>query len=82
MSLSPREKWIHYFSLLTVFGFVEKIPKKEIMGLADVIRQERCRDISEEEAVEMMREIQEETMHGQIAMDELMQRMMEGRRYK
>ena len=50
MTLTAKEKWVHYFSLISVFGFVEHIPRDELIELADRIRHERCRHLSREEA--------------------------------
>ena len=77
MPLSERERWIHYFSLISVFGFVEHIPRNELMQLAETIRQGRCRKLSREEADGIIKEIGDETLHGQIAMDDLLETLKE-----
>ena len=77
MTLTTKEKWIHYFSLITVFGFVEHIPRDELLKLTDAIRQERCRHLSREEADSIIKEISEESIHGQIAIDDLIATLRE-----
>ena len=77
MTLTAREKWIHYFSIITIFGFVEHIPRDELLKLTDAIRQERCRHLSREEADSIIKEIGEETLHGQIAIDDMLATLRE-----
>ena len=77
MTLTAREKWIHYFSIITIFGFVEHIPRDQLLKLAETIRQERCRPLSREEADSIIKEIGEETLHGQIAIDDMLATLRE-----
>ena len=77
MTLTTKEKWIHYFSLITVFGFVEHIPRDQLLKLAETIRQERCRPLSREEADSIIKEISEESIHGQIVLNDLLATLRE-----
>ena len=76
MALNDRERWIHYFSLLTIFGIIEKIPKEIIMGLGKKIRDERFRKLTDEQIDEILQEMQEEQQAGKIVMDEILSRLL------
>lgn len=51
-----------------------------MLQLAEAVRSSRCRKISLKEANKIIEEIGEETLHGQIAMDELLRSFMDGRK--
>ena len=67
MTLSERERYIHYLSVLSCFGIMEQIPKEVIVRLAEDIRHERCRKLTD-------RETEVEQMAGKSAMDEIMRK--------
>ena len=77
MTLTAKEKWVHYFSLISAFGFIEHIPRDELIELADRIRHERCRHLSREEADSIIKEIGEESLHGQIVLNDLLATLRE-----
>lgn len=75
MALSERERWIHYFSVLSTFGALENVPQQEIMHLARDICKERCRSLDMEEIEGIIDELAEEQRAGKIAMDEILHRV-------
>ena len=77
LALSDRERWIHYFSVISAFGSAERIPTHQLFKLAETIRQERCRHLSREEADSIIKEISEESIHGQIVLDDLLATLRE-----
>ena len=74
MTLSERERYIHYLSVLSCFGIMEQIPREVIIRLAEDIRHERCRKLTDRETEEIINEIKIEQMAGKSAMDEIMRK--------
>ena len=74
MTLSERERYIHYLSVLSCFGIMEQIPKEVIMRLAEDIRKERCRKLSDKEVEDVVEEMKVEQIAGKTAMEEIMTR--------
>jgi hypothetical protein len=74
LTLSEREKYIHYISVLSCFAIAEQIPRDIILRLSEDIRNERCRKLSDKEVEEIVEEIKTEQMAGKIAMDEIMRK--------
>ena len=76
MVLSNRERWIHYFSLLSIFGILERIPKEVIMSLAKKIRDERIRKMTDKEIDLLLGEMYEEQQAGRVVLDEILDRLL------
>ena len=74
MTLSERERYIHYLSVLSCFGIMEEIPRTVILNLAEDIRNERCRKLSDEDVVDIVEEMKAEQMAGKTAMEEIMRK--------
>ena len=74
MTLSERERYIHYLSVLSCFGIMEEIPREVILNLAEDIRNERCRRLSDEDIVDIVEEMKVEQMAGKTAMEEIMRK--------
>ena len=74
MTLSERERYIHYLSVLSCFGLMEQIPREVGVRLAEDIRQERCRKLSDREIEDIISEMKVEQMAGKSAMDEIMRK--------
>ena len=74
MTLSERERYIHYLSVLSCFGIMEEIPRTVILNLAEDIRNERCRKLSDEDVVDIVEEMKSEQMAGKTAMEEIMRK--------
>ena len=74
MALSERERWIHYFSVITTFGMLEDLPKEHIIRLAKEIKNERCRSLSDKDMMDIIKEMGDEQHAGKIAMDEILHR--------
>lgn len=74
MTLSERERYIHYLSVLSCFGIMEQIPREVVVRLAEDIRQERCRKLSDREIEDIISEMKVEQMAGKSAMDEIMRK--------
>ena len=74
MTLTEREKYIHYLSVLSCFGIMEQIPRELVVRLAEDIRQERCRKLTDKEIEDIIGEMKVEQMAGKSAMDEIMRK--------
>ena len=74
MTLSERERYIHYLSVLSCFGIMEQIPREVVVRLAEDIRQERCRKLTDREIEDIIGEMKVEQMAGKSAMDEIMRK--------
>jgi len=72
LTLSERERYIHYLSVLSCFAIMEHIPKETMARLADDIRQERCRKLTDADIAGIVNELRVEQMAGKSAMDEIM----------
>ena len=72
MTLSERERYIHYISVLSCFGIMEQIPREVILRLAEDIRKERCRKLSDIDVEDIIGEIKVEQIAGKTAMEEIM----------
>jgi hypothetical protein len=53
---------------------MEQIPKEVIMRLAEDIRKERCRKLSDKEVEDIVEEMKVEQIAGKTAMEEIMTR--------
>ena len=76
MALSERERFLHYMSLLSIFGVIEQIPKEVIMNLAMKMAKERCRKLTKEDIDGILGEMHEEQQAGKVAMDEILDRLL------
>jgi len=76
MALNEKERWIHYMSLLSIFGIIERIPKDIIMTLAMKIARERCRKLTQKDFNKILSEIHEEQQAGKVVMDEILDRLL------
>jgi len=74
LTLSERERYIHYLSVLSCFGIMEQIPKEVVGRLAQDIRQERCRKLTDVEVEDIINELKVEQLAGRSAMDEIMRK--------
>ena len=74
--LTQRERFLHYMSLLSIFGVIERIPKEVIMNLTMKIAKERCRKLSKKDINEIIGEIHEEQQAGKVVMDEILDRLL------
>jgi len=74
LTLTQRERYIHYLSVLSCFGIMEHIPREVIVRLADDIRKERCRKLTDTEIEDIISEMRVEQMSGKSAMDEIMRK--------
>ena len=74
MTLTEREKYIHYLSVLSCFGIMEHIPREVVVRLAEDIRNERCRRLTDKQVEEIIEEMKVEQMAGKTAMDEIMRK--------
>ena len=74
MTLTEREKYIHYLSVLSCFGIMEHIPREVVLRLAEDIRNERCRRLTDKQVEEIIEEMKVEQMAGKTAMDEIMRK--------
>ena len=82
MTLTQRERYIHYLSVLSCFGIMEQIPKEVVVRLADDIRQERCRKLTDREVEDIINEMRAEQLAGKNAMDEIMHKGFGRNEYK
>ena len=71
MVLNERERWIHYFSVLTMFGMAEGLDRSLIMIIINKIRGQRCRKLTNEEVEEIIIDMKEEQLAGRAVMDEI-----------
>ena len=78
LALSDRERWIHYFSVISAFGSAERIPTHQLFKLAETIRHERCRQLSTAEAFDIVEKIDDEMIHCKIALDDMLATLQEG----
>ena len=76
MALNQRERWIHYFSLLSIFGILEHIPKAIIYNLGKKIRDERCRKLTDKDLNKILEELGEEQRAGQIVLGEILDKLL------
>jgi hypothetical protein len=53
---------------------MEQIPREVVVRLAEDIRQERCRKLSDREIEDIISEMKVEQMAGKSAMDEIMRK--------
>ena len=82
MTLTQRERYIHYLSVLSCFGIMEHIPREVVVRLADDIRQERCRKLTDREVEDIINEMRVEQLAGKTAMDEIMSKGFGRNEYK
>ena len=57
MVLNERERWIHYFSVITTFGMLENLSKGDMMKLAKELKNERCRSLSKQDMMDIIEEL-------------------------
>ena len=75
MSLTPREKWVHMYTVISVIGQARGEPNDTIQYLMESMRNERCRNLSNKEIRELIDEIEEDSIACSNAMDYIMDEM-------
>lgn len=72
MSLTPREKWIHMYTMISILGEARGEPESVINSTIAAMRYERCRKLTDQDIYEIIGEIEEDTLACCGAMDYIM----------
>ena len=75
MTLSPREKWIHLYTTISITARVNGESDDFIRGVADAMRHERCRKLTDKERDEIIDEMEEERIGCIAAMGYILEQM-------
>ena len=75
MSLNQKEKFIHIYAVVSILGKVNGEPTDVVRDTVAVLRQERCRGLTNREIEQIIDDIEEDTLGCSNAMDYILDEM-------
>ena len=75
MSLTPREKWVHMYTVISIVGRTRGDPSDVIHDIIESMRHERCRNLTNKQIRELVDELEEESLACGNAIDYIMDEM-------